>query len=45
MMKLRAVALIILLIGSVAWSQDMENAGIDYTTALQKKGDQKNCRF
>ena len=36
-MKLRAIALIVLLIASFAWTQDMENAGIDYTTALTKK--------
>ena len=36
-MKLRVVALIFLLAGSFAWTQDMENAGIDYTTALTKK--------
>ena len=35
-MKLRAIALILLLVGSFAWAQDMENAGIDYTTALTK---------
>jgi tetratricopeptide (TPR) repeat protein len=38
MKKLRVVAMIILLAGSFAWTQDMENAGIDYTTALTKKG-------
>ena len=38
MMKLQAVALILLLAVSFAWAQDMENAGIDYTTALTKKG-------
>jgi hypothetical protein len=37
MMKLRAVALIFLLAVSFAWAQDMENAGIDYTTAMLKK--------
>ncbi|MCX6553458.1 MAG: hypothetical protein NTZ12_00360 [Candidatus Aminicenantes bacterium] len=37
MRKLRALALIVLLAGSFAWAQDMENAGIDYTTALTKK--------
>ena len=37
MMKLRVFALIFLLAGSFAWAQDMENAGIDYTTALTKK--------
>jgi hypothetical protein len=37
MMKLRVVTLIFLLAGSVAWTQDIENAGIDYTTALTKK--------
>jgi tetratricopeptide (TPR) repeat protein len=38
MMKLRVFALIFLLAGTFAWAQDMENAGIDYTTALTKKG-------
>jgi len=37
MRKTVMVALIILLAGTLAWSQDMENAGIDYTTALTKK--------
>jgi len=37
MKKSLVAALIILLIGAFAWSQDLENAGIDYTTALQKK--------
>ena len=37
MIKLRAVVLILLLAGSFAWTQDMENAGIDYTTAMTKK--------
>jgi len=37
-MKLKAIALIFLLAASVAWAQNMENAGIDYTTALTKKG-------
>ncbi len=37
MMKLRTIALICLLFVSVAWAQNMENAGIDYTTALTKK--------
>jgi len=36
-MKLKAIALIVLLAASFAWAQDMENAGIDYTTALTKK--------
>ncbi|MBN2400118.1 MAG: hypothetical protein JXI33_07235 [Candidatus Aminicenantes bacterium] len=36
-MKLRAIALIFLLTVSFVWTQDMENAGIDYTTALTKK--------
>jgi tetratricopeptide (TPR) repeat protein len=35
-MKLRVVALILLLAASFSWAQDMENAGIDYTTALAK---------
>jgi tetratricopeptide (TPR) repeat protein len=38
MMKLRAVGLIFLLAGSFALAQNIENAGIDYTTALKKKG-------
>jgi hypothetical protein len=38
MMKLRVVALIFLLAAPFAWSQNMENAGIDYTTALTKSG-------
>lgn len=38
MIKLRVVVLIVLLVGAFAWTQDMENAGIDYTTALTKKG-------
>jgi tetratricopeptide (TPR) repeat protein len=37
-MKLKAIVLILLLAASFAWAQDMENAGIDYTTALTKKG-------
>jgi hypothetical protein len=46
MMKLRVVALIFLLAGSFAWTQDMENAGIDYTTSLQKKpGEQRIVAF
>jgi tetratricopeptide (TPR) repeat protein len=46
MMKLRAVALIFLLAGSLAWAQNMENAGIDYTTTLQKKpGEQRIAAF
>jgi tetratricopeptide (TPR) repeat protein len=45
MMKLRTVVLIFLMAGSFAWTQNMENAGIDYTTALQKKGDQRIAAF
>ena len=37
MKKLGLVALIFLLGASFSWAQDLENAGIDYTTALQKK--------
>lgn len=37
MRKTLVAALIILMAVAFAWSQDMENAGIDYTTALQKK--------
>jgi tetratricopeptide (TPR) repeat protein len=36
MKKLRALALIVLLTGSFVVAQNMENAGIDYTTALAK---------
>jgi tetratricopeptide (TPR) repeat protein len=46
MRKSLVAALIILLAGAFVWSQDMENAGIDYTTALQKKpGDQRIAAF
>jgi len=46
MRKSLVVALILLLAGAFAWSQDMENAGIDYTTALQKKpGEQRIAAF
>ena len=46
MRKSLVVALILLMVGAFAWSQDMENAGIDYTTALQKKpGDQRIAAF
>jgi tetratricopeptide (TPR) repeat protein len=38
MMKLRTVMLIFLLAASFAWTQNLENAGIDYTTALTKSG-------
>jgi tetratricopeptide (TPR) repeat protein len=37
MRKLKTVVLILLLAVTFAWAQDLENAGIDYTTALQKK--------
>src|SRR5512137_3019891 len=37
MKKLGLVALIFLLGAGFSWAQDLENAGIDYTTALQKK--------
>jgi tetratricopeptide (TPR) repeat protein len=37
MRKFKAVALIFLLAATFAWAQDLENAGIDYTTALQRK--------
>jgi hypothetical protein len=37
MRKLKTVVLIFLLAASFSWAQDLENAGIDYTTALQKK--------
>lgn len=38
MRKSLVVALIVLMLGAFAWSQNLENAGIDYTTALTKKG-------
>ncbi len=37
MRKLKTVALIIALAAALSWGQNLENAGIDYTTALQKK--------
>ena len=37
MKKLLTIALIIALTAAFSWAQDLENAGIDYTTALQKK--------
>jgi tetratricopeptide (TPR) repeat protein len=37
MRKLMLVTLVILLAATFAWSQNLENAGIDYTTALTKK--------
>jgi hypothetical protein len=37
MRKLKTVALIFLLAATFSWAQNLENAGIDYTTALQKK--------
>lgn len=37
-MKFKASALIFLLAASLAWAQNMENAGIDFTTAMTKKG-------
>jgi hypothetical protein len=37
MRKLKTIALIFLLAASFSWAQNLENAGIDYTTALQKK--------
>lgn len=37
MKKSKAVALIFVLACAFSWAQDLENAGIDYTTALQKK--------
>jgi len=46
MRKLQVVVLIIMLAGAFAWSQNLENAGIDYTTALQKKpGEQRIAAF
>jgi len=35
-MKLKAIVLILLLAGTFVFAQNMENAGIDYTTALAK---------
>ncbi len=37
MKKLLTIALIIAMAAVFSWSQNLENAGIDYTTALQKK--------
>lgn len=37
MKKLLTIALILALAAAFSWAQDLENAGIDYTTALQKK--------
>jgi tetratricopeptide (TPR) repeat protein len=37
MKKWALVALVFLLAAAFSWAQNMENAGIDYTTALQKK--------
>ena len=37
MRKLKTVVLIFLLAAAFSWTQDLENAGIDYTTALTKK--------
>ena len=45
MRKLKTVALIFLLAATFSWAQDMENAGIDYTTALQKKGAERIAAF
>lgn len=46
MRKSLLVMLIFLLAGAFAWSQNMENAGIEYTTALQKKpGEQRIAAF
>jgi tetratricopeptide (TPR) repeat protein len=38
MRKFKTIALIFLLAATFSWAQNLENAGIDYTTALQKKG-------
>lgn len=35
-MKMKTIVLVLLLASSFAWAQNMENAGIDYTTALAK---------
>ena len=45
MKKLRAILWITLLVATFSWAQDMENAGIDYTTALQKKGAERIAAF
>jgi tetratricopeptide (TPR) repeat protein len=45
MRKLKTVALIFLLAATFSWAQDLENAGIDYTTALQKKGAERIAAF
>jgi tetratricopeptide (TPR) repeat protein len=37
MRQFKTLALIFLLAATFSWAQDMENAGIDYTTALTKK--------
>lgn len=37
MRKLKTIALIMALTVAFSWAQNLENAGIDYTTALQKK--------
>jgi hypothetical protein len=37
MRTIRTIALIIALAAACSWAQNLENAGIDYTTALQKK--------
>jgi tetratricopeptide (TPR) repeat protein len=45
MRKIKTMALIFLLAATFSWAQDMENAGIDYTTALQKKGAERIAAF
>lgn len=37
MKKLLTIAMILALAAAFSWAQNLENAGIDYTTALQKK--------
>lgn len=45
MRVLKALALIIILTAALSWAQNLENAGIDYTTALQKKGAERIAAF
>lgn len=45
MRKLLVTVLVILLAVAFAWSQNMENAGIDYTTALTKKAARNGSRL
>ncbi len=45
MKKFKTIALILFLATTFSWAQNMENAGIDYTTALQKKGAERIAAF